>query len=187
MSSRQRGSRTLASASPKGSHQLRQNDATDSVGIRHGKAGFKRLPTKNFLRYLVPVFDVSFSELFVLGVVALLVLGPDKLPGTLRTAGSWIARARRLMTDIQVQSGLAQLQTTYLNPSRSHTTGESSSSSDPTGGPRASFTSDEREYPIEGPDAYGALPEDVLLPSPELGEQNPGLSGTSAAKSESSP
>ena len=41
------------------------------------------------------MFDVGYGELLLIGIVALLVLGPDKLPGALRTAGLWIARFRR--------------------------------------------------------------------------------------------
>jgi sec-independent protein translocase protein TatB len=35
------------------------------------------------------VFGVSFPEFLLLGTVALLVLGPEKLPGMLRTMGQW--------------------------------------------------------------------------------------------------
>jgi sec-independent protein translocase protein TatB len=40
------------------------------------------------------VFDVSFVELMVVGVVALLVLGPERLPGAARTLGSFVRKAR---------------------------------------------------------------------------------------------
>jgi sec-independent protein translocase protein TatB len=41
------------------------------------------------------VFDVSFVELMVIGVVALLVLGPERLPGAARTVGSFVRKARQ--------------------------------------------------------------------------------------------
>jgi sec-independent protein translocase protein TatB len=41
------------------------------------------------------VFDVSFVELMVVGVVALLVLGPERLPGAARTFGSFVRKARQ--------------------------------------------------------------------------------------------
>lgn len=41
------------------------------------------------------MFDVGYGELLLIAIVALLVLGPDKLPGALRTAGLWIGRMRR--------------------------------------------------------------------------------------------
>lgn len=40
------------------------------------------------------MFDVGFSELLLIGVVALLVLGPERLPKAARMAGLWMRRAR---------------------------------------------------------------------------------------------
>jgi sec-independent protein translocase protein TatB len=40
------------------------------------------------------MFDIGFSELLVLAVVALLVLGPERLPRAARFAGLWMRRAR---------------------------------------------------------------------------------------------
>jgi len=40
------------------------------------------------------MFDVGFSELLIIGVVALLVLGPERLPHAARFAGLWVRRAR---------------------------------------------------------------------------------------------
>jgi len=47
------------------------------------------------------MFDVGFSELIVVGLVALLVLGPEKLPGAIRTASLWIGRLRRSFNSIK--------------------------------------------------------------------------------------
>ncbi|TVQ89133.1 MAG: twin-arginine translocase subunit TatB [Chromatiaceae bacterium] len=41
------------------------------------------------------MFDIGALELLVIGLVALLVLGPERLPKVARTAGLWIGRARR--------------------------------------------------------------------------------------------
>lgn len=40
------------------------------------------------------MFDVGFSELLMIAVVALLVLGPERLPKAARFAGLWVRRAR---------------------------------------------------------------------------------------------
>ncbi|EAR22367.1 Sec-independent protein translocase protein TatB [Nitrococcus mobilis] len=40
------------------------------------------------------MFDVGFWELFVIGLIALIVLGPERLPRLARTVGLWIGRAR---------------------------------------------------------------------------------------------
>ena len=47
------------------------------------------------------MFDVGFSELVVIGVIALLVLGPKRLPEAARTAGKWVGRARRFMAEVK--------------------------------------------------------------------------------------
>lgn len=40
------------------------------------------------------MFDIGFSELLVIAVVALVVLGPERLPKAARFAGLWVRRAR---------------------------------------------------------------------------------------------
>lgn len=40
------------------------------------------------------MFDIGFSELFMIAVVALVVLGPERLPKAARFAGLWVRRAR---------------------------------------------------------------------------------------------
>ena len=47
------------------------------------------------------MFDVSLGELTLIGVVALVVIGPEKLPKVARTAGLLLGRARRYMADIR--------------------------------------------------------------------------------------
>lgn len=49
------------------------------------------------------MFDVGFSELILLGIVALIVLGPEKLPHAARMAGAWIGKIRRTVIDIQAE------------------------------------------------------------------------------------
>lgn len=48
------------------------------------------------------MFDVGFSELLLLAVIALVVLGPEKLPHAARMAGAWIGRIRRTLISVQV-------------------------------------------------------------------------------------
>ena len=40
------------------------------------------------------MFDIGFSELLIIAVIALIVLGPEKLPRAARIAGLWVRRAR---------------------------------------------------------------------------------------------
>ena len=47
------------------------------------------------------MFGISFSELLLVGLIALLVLGPERLPGAARTAGLWIGRLKRSFNTIK--------------------------------------------------------------------------------------
>ena len=47
------------------------------------------------------MFDIGFAELIVIGVVALLVIGPERLPETIRTASLWLNRIRRGFNEIK--------------------------------------------------------------------------------------
>ncbi len=43
------------------------------------------------------MFDIGFLELLICGVIALLVLGPERLPTAARAAGRWVGAARRMV------------------------------------------------------------------------------------------
>lgn len=47
------------------------------------------------------MFDIGFAELIIIAVVGLLVIGPERLPGTIRTASLWLNRLRRGFNDIK--------------------------------------------------------------------------------------
>lgn len=49
------------------------------------------------------MFDIGWSELVVIGVVALIVIGPKELPGVLRMVGQWTAKVRRMAAEFQGQ------------------------------------------------------------------------------------
>lgn len=49
------------------------------------------------------MFDFSWSELLLIGVVALVFIGPKELPGVLRMAGQWMAKVRRMASEFQSQ------------------------------------------------------------------------------------
>ena len=49
------------------------------------------------------MFDVGFSELLVIAVVALLVLGPERLPKAARFAGLWVRRARSQWNSVKAE------------------------------------------------------------------------------------
>jgi sec-independent protein translocase protein TatB len=47
------------------------------------------------------MFDIGFSELLLIGVVALIVLGPERLPKVARTVGQWLGKAQRYVNDVK--------------------------------------------------------------------------------------
>jgi len=47
------------------------------------------------------MFDIGFTELMVIGVVALVVVGPERLPKLARTAGQWVGRLNRYVAQVK--------------------------------------------------------------------------------------
>jgi sec-independent protein translocase protein TatB len=47
------------------------------------------------------MFDVAFSELLVIAIVALIVIGPEKLPGVARTLGAMVGRMQRYVSAVK--------------------------------------------------------------------------------------
>ena len=47
------------------------------------------------------MFDISFTELLVIGVIALVVIGPERLPKVARTVGHLLGRAQRYVSDVK--------------------------------------------------------------------------------------
>jgi sec-independent protein translocase protein TatB len=47
------------------------------------------------------MFDIAFSELMVIGVIALIVIGPEKLPRMARTVGHLAGRLQRYVSDVK--------------------------------------------------------------------------------------
>lgn len=138
------------------------------------------------------MFGISPVELMFVGIVALLVVGPDKLPGMLRSVGSGLSKLRRMSVDVRNQSGIDEiLQAEGLSgginelrslmrrgsapmsavarslanaaqtaPARVRAGVKAASIS-----PRTDLSDRSREYPVEGADAAGAVPEDLLSSS----------------------
>jgi sec-independent protein translocase protein TatB len=131
------------------------------------------------------VFGFSFGELVVICVVALIAVGPQKLPGLLKTLGQWIRKLQRLTSEVRTQTGIDDILRAEglhggLNELRgllrgAHTpfppltTPSAPAQTSPVGeDPYANIETDlSREYPNEGADSYGALPDDLIDDDPE--------------------
>lgn len=49
------------------------------------------------------MFDFGFWEIILILMVALVVVGPERLPGLARTAGLWIGKAKRMVSDVKAE------------------------------------------------------------------------------------
>jgi sec-independent protein translocase protein TatB len=130
------------------------------------------------------VFGLSFGELLVLLLVAVIVLGPKDMPRYLRKAGEFAGRLRRLAFDMREKSGIDEVLRAEgidldIAEIRRLARGEINgvvaavrSTTDPLRREIASVSAKaatepaatplfegQREYPPEGADAYGALPD----------------------------
>ncbi|MEH6568078.1 MAG: Sec-independent protein translocase protein TatB [Halioglobus sp.] len=47
------------------------------------------------------MFDIGFAELIIIGVVGLVVIGPERLPSAIRTGSMWLRKIRRGFSDIK--------------------------------------------------------------------------------------
>ncbi len=49
------------------------------------------------------MFDIGFAELLLIGIVGLLVIGPERLPGAIRTTMVWVNRFRRSFNEVRAE------------------------------------------------------------------------------------
>jgi sec-independent protein translocase protein TatB len=127
---------------------------------------------------------MSFTEIVVVLIIAIIVVGPRQLPVLLRTAGRAVAHARRWLFDVRSQSGIDDILRAEgldkdIREFRTLVRGNLVESlrleldAEPTEGERpqpaqgalpAALVGDadeEKEYPAAGCDSYGAAPEDL--------------------------
>jgi len=48
------------------------------------------------------MFDIGFWEISLIGVIALIVIGPERLPGVARNVGAWVGKGKRLLSSVQM-------------------------------------------------------------------------------------
>jgi sec-independent protein translocase protein TatB len=141
------------------------------------------------------VFGFSFSELVVVVIVALVVMGPKDLPKMLRKLGQWAGKLRRMAADLRAQSGIddalrsegladdiaeiRKLARGELDGVRRQVEDDSARAAPAPEAPTSAYLGDfyvarEREYPRDGADGYNALPDNAIvyaegLPKSKLG------------------
>jgi sec-independent protein translocase protein TatB len=128
------------------------------------------------------VFGLSFGELIVILIVALVVFGPEELPKMLRKAGQFAGKMRRMALDLRVKSGIddvlhAEGIADDLREIRALARGELDNiatgaridmsgqhvPNDPYPPITRNAVDREREYPRESTDSYDALPDTAVI------------------------
>jgi sec-independent protein translocase protein TatB len=119
------------------------------------------------------VFDVGFSKLLIILAVALIVLGPEKLPAMAGQIGRWLGRARSMARQFRDQ--LEEEASTLQNAKRSFTTAFDPNAPLPTPAAPAAATPGPTTVspPTAGPAAEAspaadAAPSDAGIPQPVL-------------------
>jgi sec-independent protein translocase protein TatB len=120
------------------------------------------------------VFGFSFGEMILIMLVTLVVVGPQRLPQMLKTMGAWARKLRKMTMDVRQQTGidemlraegiqLSELRTLMRGYHGGPPASAPASPARPYDDPYANLDADPlREYPPEGADAYGALPDALL-------------------------
>ncbi len=80
------------------------------------------------------MFDISWGKLVIIGVVALIVIGPKELPAVLRMVGQWMSKIRRMAGEFQgqFQEAMREAEMADLKKQFDETTASLNSALDPT-------------------------------------------------------
>lgn len=132
------------------------------------------------------MFGVSFGEMAMIAVVALVVVGPKRLPAMMRTIGEWIRRLRNLTLEVRektgiddilrnegIEGGLSELRSMMRGDLLSHATPRRNQGNEFDPYAELGTIDPYREYPPEGPDAQGALPDDLVPSSRPSATEDP--------------
>ncbi len=126
------------------------------------------------------MFDIGWTELLVIGVVALLVIGPKDLPIMLKTVGAWVRKARAMAREFQAgvddlirEAELDQLKKDAEKVAQFDVDAELKKTIDPTG-------SLEKAFEAEPPQPAPALEGDTFTPPEREPEPAPAPADASA-------
>ncbi len=95
------------------------------------------------------MFDIGWGELLLIGIVALIAIGPKELPTVLRTVGQWMGKLRRMATEFQnqFQEAMREAEMADLKKQVDDLTSQAQSYTnfDPVGDVRREFESAQRQ------------------------------------------
>src|SRR6185437_4366876 len=139
------------------------------------------------------MFDVSWSHLALIAVIALVVIGPKDLPRVMRTVGMWVGRARAVARDFQGsidqmmrEAELDEVRKQVEQASSVNLANEIENTIDPTGEMKQSLSEPviaEPVKPLEPPSAPASA-EIAAPPAPAENAAPPDATAETAAKSD---
>lgn len=108
------------------------------------------------------MFGIGVPELILIAIVALVVVGPRNLPGTLRAIGAAVREFRKVSRELREQAGFDEVVDEVTRPLREGLSGIEAEV-------KREHVDVATEYPEGGPDDYNALPEHAMVyPDEEL-------------------
>jgi sec-independent protein translocase protein TatB len=119
------------------------------------------------------MFDIGWSELLVIAVVALIAIGPKELPGVLRMVGQWMGKARKMAAEFQGQFQEAMREAEMADLKKSFDEVKEAASSFTGGNLMTSLQRDvDKALDLEGVDkpaetTVAAIEPPAALPTPE--------------------
>lgn len=127
------------------------------------------------------MFDIGFPELLLVSVVALLVVGPDRLPETIRTMALWIGRLRRsfskIKQEIEDEIGVDEIRAQLYNESIMHDIKQSRETLEEV---KNEVTDAFGQVNASVSDLNSDLNSDVTLKAPQTSDQDDDLSRNSS-------
>jgi sec-independent protein translocase protein TatB len=113
------------------------------------------------------MFDISWGKLVVIGVIALIVIGPKELPAVLRTVGQWMGKMRRMAAEFQgqFQDAMREAEMADLKKTFDETTSGLSSVFDPIKNDMDKMVGDPMSAGSSS--AASAATPDAGIPTPE--------------------
>ncbi len=113
------------------------------------------------------MFDIGWSEFLVIGVVALIVIGPKELPGVLRMVGQWTTKVRRMASEFQGQFQEA-MREAEMADLKKEVDNLSDTAKDFTSGMASHFDMSDTKDATKWEPKVESNPESTTEPNPEL-------------------
>jgi sec-independent protein translocase protein TatB len=117
------------------------------------------------------MFDIGWSELVVIAVVALIAIGPKELPGVLRMVGQWMGKARKMASEFQGQFNEAMREAEMADVKKAFDDVKEAASGFTTNNIMTSLTKDVSDAmtidKVESVDTPPAIPTTPEPPTPE--------------------